>query len=154
MRTRRDFAAFTAGALASKLVLPLAAKANETGAPDGAPTPDAELIAMGQRAAQLAAEYAPLIVRWWAIEKGGPDFRKQLAEVTAGMEPLSDEMYDLAERAADIPTTTLPGMIAKARIAHHHFWRDHDTEDGLNLNPEEEVTWSLLNDLVALGGAA
>ncbi len=120
--------------------------------PDRAP--DAELIAMGQRAAQLATQYAPLIARWWAIDKDGSDRGRLANEVGTQMEPLSDELYDLAERAADSSATTLPGMIAKARIAHHHFWRDHDTEDGLNLNPEEEVTWSLLNDLIALGGAA
>jgi hypothetical protein len=144
MTMRRDFLAFTAGAVVAKTVLPVAARAEggRLGFEDTpAAQPDAELI-------QVCAEFVSLEL--------------QTREIYAS--PLDDDAADAAvqpghlrkmailDRMADIRATTADGIQARA-----HALAEHNRDMAYSLDHDETMAGRLvgylLRDAAALGGS-
>ena len=134
MSTRRDFLGFTAGAVAARTVLPMAAKAAPM--PVIAPgNPDAELI-------RLCAEH---VANMRAYNRDG------------GLEDIDkpDPLWDAYERTRDAITEakpcTLAGMQAKARAAKAEALTSRtDGTESPEGTPAEAWAWQLVNDLLAV----
>jgi hypothetical protein len=101
---RRDFLAFTAGALVAKTVLPIAAMAEVSQVEKATPHPDAELL-------RLCAESSALAAQSDALIDGVEDYK---LPCWVEAEALGDQAYDLKERVAAMPALTIEGMQAKA----------------------------------------
>ncbi len=103
MTLRRDFLAFTAGAVAARTVLPVAARAEGVG---GSPilNPDAELIAACQ-------DYLRLQRTWDAYCSNIPGDIEEDDPGYAMLEPLAE----LRERIVSMRATTQEGFLARAR---------------------------------------
>ena len=131
MSTRRDFLAFTAGAVAARTVLPIGARA-ETPTPGS--HPDADLI-------RICAEHA---VNLETYNRDGGE---------GGIEN-PDPLWDAYAATRDAITAaqpqTLDGMLAKARAAKAEAGaaRSDGTEDPEG-GPAAQWAWNLVNDLLA-----
>ncbi len=146
MSTRRDLLGFTAGAVAARTVLPIAARA-ETSSFVHAMSPahpDATLIAacMAHRAA------------WDAVET-------KLSEPCDSIDWTADAELAAEDKAlsvvAGIRATTLIGVKAKARSILAAFDRDIPTYVGSTVEDEatshELAAYRLLQDVLILGAA-
>ncbi len=130
MRTRRDFAAFTAGALASKLVLPLAARAEPV-------HPDVAFIA-------FAARYPAILAAYNAYT--GPDHTPEIKALEA-------EVIGTWNICMEAEPRTLQGLLAKARLVLVEA-AGRDGEEMEADNPEDRMARSLVHDLLRLAGEA
>jgi hypothetical protein len=106
MTMRRDFLAFTAGAVVAKTVLPMAARAENNGSnrTDILPHPDAELL-------RLIAESDALTAQSDALVEGVEDYK---LPCWVEAEALGDRAYEMKELAVAIPAMTADGLRAKA----------------------------------------
>ncbi len=129
---RRDFLAFTAGAVAARTVLPIAARAAE-------PHPDAAVFAAC--AAFAAADAA--VTTAYCVH---PDTEHD-EEVSASDAALS--------AVAALRPITMAGMRAKAAVIATAFrWPLPATQAAPSredLDPHEWAAWTLLGDLAAMG---
>ena len=99
MSTRRDFIAFTVGAVAARTVLPIAARAE-------APNPDAELLRLG--ASFRAARPAELAA--WDLAEGEFDDHGPFTRLASAA---SDEVAVIVDQVAALPARTLAGLLVK-----------------------------------------
>ncbi len=108
MTARRDFLAFTAGAVAAKTVLPLAARAEVRHVSAPSEHPDAELIAVCAEFDRLEQAY---IDRGGDYEPGSPEDDAAEAE----RDRLSAAQDPLVARMCELRATTREGQAARAR---------------------------------------
>ncbi len=141
MNTRRDFFAFTAGAVAAKTVLPLAARAGE-----GAKSafPDADLIA-------VCAEFDACDRQATTIHGTGPDSIVDDGKADAASTPLRARMHALLDRMEDLRATTPPGIQARAHSLAQHGGHGEYTFD-CPTTMAGRLLHMLMRDSVALGG--
>ena len=144
MSTRRDFVAFTAGAVAARTVLPIAARAE-------ASNPDAELLRLG--ASFRAARPAELAA--WEHADGENDDDGPLTKQASA---LSSEIAAVVDRIARLRATTLPGLLVKMLALDWLACGDPVTPD-LFWHPfkgppaeDEMLILSIMSDLEALAG--
>ena len=144
MTLRRDFLAFTTGAIAARTVLPAMAQAAEPRdvARLSDPHPDAEILALaaafiaGEREREQIDEPSHHVVRYVFP----PD-------VAARRKVLTAQFFDLRTRIAETTAVTLEGYQAKARVLM--MWLaptgagEHPPHDD-----DEYLVWSLCRDLL------
>ena len=136
MTLRRDFLAMTAGAVAAKTVLPMAARAQVQVPIGGKLNPDATLLAACT--AFLTHWDAMPVATGRARVCGTPECHRHEEAVEAHVER-GDE---LAEPVIGMPATTLAGLQAKARVLI--AW------DGGNwIAPKGELSGRLLFNMLA-----
>ncbi len=137
MTMRRDFLAFTAGAVVTKAVLPLAARAE-------APSADADLIA-------VCAEFDAYERRTCIIHGTGPDCIVDDAEANVASAPLFARMHLLLDRMDELRATTPAGIQARA-----HSLAQHGGHGGYSFDYPTTMVGRLLvylmRDSAALGG--
>ena len=113
-----------------------------------APSPDAELIAIGREANALLEQRRPLAARWWTMSERHPD----LEAVANAMEPIDERLDDLTQRARELPATTREGMGVKGRLIQHQLRLIHNDDEGavefVSMDPGARLAWSLAEDLL------
>ena len=142
MSTRRDFFAFTAGAVAVKTVFSLEAQAEGGGA---SVFPDAELIA-------VCAEFNACERQTAAIHGTGPDCVVDDDEANVVSAPIFAHMHVLLDRMDELRATTPAGIQARA-----HSLAQHGGHGGYSFDYPTTMVGRLLvylmRDAAALGGA-
>lgn len=141
MSTRRGFLAGAAGMAAA--TVPLAAQAGVH--------PDAELIAIGQEAAPLAAKFRANAAAFFALGAGHPDLQRVADLNDAPCERLDE----LVARAMQLRASSLEGCAAKAVLLRHTMLMEFGERmdflsDGRGMTG---LSWSLVNDLLGSAGA-
>ncbi len=139
MSTRRDFFAFTAGAVVAKTVLPLAAHAEPVR------HLDAELIA-------VCAEFDACERQTCIIHGTGPDCVVDDDEANVVSAPLFTRMHVLLDRMDELRATTPAGIQARAHSlalhgGHGQYPFDCDT------SMVDRLLVYLIRDSAALGGS-
>jgi hypothetical protein len=117
------------------------------------PHPDAELIAIGQEAAPLIAEYRAIYARFFALPHGHPDHGTIADEGDAP----SERIAVLLTRANELRATTVAGARAKALLAADDIFWQHAGGGVLEVDQFDEgelLVWGLVTDLLAMGEAA
>ncbi len=139
MSTRRDFFAFTAGAVVAKTVLPIAARAEPV------QHLDAELIV-------VCAEFDACERQTNIIHGTGPDCVVDDDEANVVSAPIFARMHVLVDRMGELQATTPAGIQARAHsLALHggHFGYDFGAQDTI----VGQLLTYLLRDSAALGGS-
>ena len=135
MTLRRDFLAFTAGAVAARTVLPVVAHA--------APAdPAAELVRLADAIDENDRRSSSL-----DKERDRTSDRAERARLQAMQEPLTEASWDLRAALAEIPATTMEGFRAKARVVRLY---DYEGDGFASPYSQEAVAYSLANDLLGL----
>ncbi len=130
MTARRDFLAFTAGAVAARTVLPAAARAQEQSGPsDGGDHPDAPLI----------AACAAAIAVWDRIEAMPP------GQEDAVWDAAGAEWHDAIKAVTFIRARTALGRKAKARILILEMQGSPPPAKG---DQERLLAWRLAHDVL------
>jgi hypothetical protein len=129
---RRDFLAFTAGAVAAHTVLPLAAKAAPV-------SPDARLIAYCREAIAIDNEAERLWTVYIATESKEAD-----AAFMAHTKATNARWHDLVRAISSIPAITFEGMKAKAEVAQSAVPQECRSEP----NPCDRLAWSVMDDVL------
>ncbi len=120
---------------------------------------DAELIAIGREVAELIERRRPLEARWWALptidipRTAGLPGADEPDAVAAAMEPIDNRLDELSDRVLELRATTREAWIAKARLIRHEITISNVSGgeiefEGMPLS--ERITWSLLDDLLAV----
>jgi hypothetical protein len=139
MSTRRDFFAFTAGAVVAKTVLPLVARAETV------QHPDAVLIA-------ICAEFDACERQTSIIHGTGPDCVVDDDEANATSAPVFARMRVLLDRMDELRATTPAGIQARA-----HSLALHGGHGGYSFDCFDSMVGRLLvylmRDSAALGGS-
>jgi hypothetical protein len=125
--TRRSLFAL-AGATTAAAAMP--------GAANSAPSVDAKLIELCRRYVANEAERDRLSEPYLDLVGGEPP------EVTAAIQRLSDEVWDLRRRIIRIPARTPQGIRAKAEVVRSH-WGD-------DCPPDAWEAWSLVHDILGI----
>ena len=145
MSTRRDFFAFTAGAVVAKTVLPIAARAEGMVMTTNTSSPDAELIA-------VCAEFDACEQQTCIIHGTGPDCVVDDNEANAVSAPIFARMHVLLDRMDELRATTPAGIQARA-----HSLALHGGDFGYSFDYPDTMVGRLLvylmRDSAALGGS-
>ena len=145
MTLRRDFLAMTAGAVAAKTMLPLAARAQGSQIEIFTPHPDATLLALCQAFHQACTD---------------------LAAVNAKDDPTDEEIGPIVDAwgapidtITSTPATTLEGVRAKAQAVIDAFssggvdrHRGETVEE--TAGHHELMAWRLMHEILAMGAQA
>ena len=106
---------------------------------------DAELVALAGEFERLQQQIDPLVERFFNMPKNDPE----LERVGAVQTELVEQQDELAERAKDIPFTTMAGLQAKATIALCFFERHYSNEDEAACHGEElGFAWRVIRDIL------
>lgn len=102
-------------------------------------SPDAKLIALCQKLVDREREHQAVCDPYWDQGKDPP------AEVYEWMRESVSDFHDVRVEIGSIPATTVPGLLAKARmiVALSGPTGEHPRSD-------EYVAWSLARDMLAL----
>ena len=112
--------------------------------------PDAELIRLCAEFCRLQVIVDRLDERFFAL----PDCQEAQA-TDEQVEALTIQQEKLSDQVRGMPARTQAGWIAKARVTHALFLRHHEEEiEGDFMDEETAFAWSLIGDLVAVGGQA
>ncbi len=143
MTLRRDFLAFTAGAVAARTVLPLAAKTAPEGQPSEGAHPDATLLTACASFAVACAGIARI--------NATPDLTDEDAA------PIIRQWNAPIDTITNLPATTLDGIRAKAQAVIDAF-----ESGGVNRSRGESVeqaagyhelmAWRLAHNILAFAG--
>ena len=144
MSTRRDFFAFTAGAVMAKTVLPLAARAEGVSV-TGMPHRDAELIA-------VCAEFDAYERQTCIIHGTGPECVVDDDEASVVSAPIFARMHVLLDRMDELRATTPAGIQARAHCLAQHAGHGGYSFDG-DTDTVARLLRYLLRDSAALGGS-
>ena len=139
MSTRRDFFAFTAGAVVAKTVLPLAARAEPV------QHLDAELIA-------VCCEFDACERQTAIIHGTGPDCVVDDDEANAVSAPIFARMHVLLDRMDELRATTPAGIQARAHCLAQHCGSLQYSFDYEDTIPGRLLGY-LMRDSAALGGS-
>ena len=146
MSTRRDFFAFTAGAVVAKTVLPLAARAEGMTVTVMPPAhPDAELIA-------VCAEFDACERQTSIIHGTGPDCVVDDDEASLVSAPIFARMHVLLDRMDELRATTPAGIQARAHCLAQHCGSLQYSFDYEDTIPGRLLGY-LMRDSAALGGS-
>ena len=141
MTARRDFLAFTAGAVAAKTVLPLAARAEVRHGAAPSVHPDAVLLANAAEARRLDREAFAMTID---LNHGDPERDTTYAAANVMM----TAYHAIAATICMMPANTVEGILAKVELARERILLDaHDQPD-----PEDAMAWSLFADLERMFG--
>ena len=145
MSTRRDFFAFTAGAVVAKTVLPIAARAEGMAATTIPSSPDTELIT-------VCAEFDAHERQTSIIHGTGPDCVVDDDEADVASAPFYARMHVLLGRMEELRATTPAGIQARAHSlalhgGHGRYSFDCDT------SMVGRLLVYLMRDSAALGGS-
>ena len=151
MTFRRDFLSMTAGAVAAKTVLPMAAKAEKL-RQDGAvltPHPDAALLAALSEFDAIEHHFLSLYDRRHSRYIEDDDDRD------AVVVSLNEAQQPSLERVCSLPARTLEGILARVRTI---VLQDAELNPAVDAVTEgyanDRLMAALLRDLLAMGSAA
>jgi hypothetical protein len=138
MSTRRDLLAFTAGAVAARTVLPLAAKATET-------HPDAELIRICGAFDATWQQYCDCC---FDADPGSPEEDLAMAEQAHYL----NIMKDLAKQMYALRASTQDGLVA--RVRSQALWEQYtvaEEESAAKGTIDDIFKVSIMRDVLAMG---
>ncbi|MDQ2801891.1 MAG: hypothetical protein M3Y41_04075, partial [Pseudomonadota bacterium] len=116
-----------------------------TPAPDAtASNPDAEVLRLSFAFIAVHEQRE----RLWATSDGS---NADELRVEAEGEPLGEQLGSLAREIANLPAVTLAGQHAKARVAFLLEAQTDEQQRANSMGITEDVTWSLVRDLVGRG---
>ena len=151
MTLRRDFLSMTAGAVAARTVLPMAAKAEKL-RQDGAvstPHPDAALLAALSEFDAIEHHFLSL------YERGHPRYIEDDDERDEVVVLLNEAQHPSLERVCSLPARTLEGILARARtIVLQDGELDPAADAATGKYANDRLIAALLRDLLAMGSAA
>jgi hypothetical protein len=147
MSTRRDLLGFTAGAVAARTVLPMAAMAK--GAQLAPPlSRDTALIA-------ALAEFDAIERYVFSLYPGEVNAIEDDDERDALIRPLSEAQWGMLDRVCGVQARTLEGILARARTI---VLQDGELDPAVDAMADgytnERLVAALLRDLLAMGNGA
>ena len=148
MTLRRDFLAFTAGAVVAKTVLPVAAQAENKSADcaDIQIHPDAALLA-------ALAEFDAIEHYFLSLYRGGSRYIEDDDERTAAFQPFDEAQEPILEQVCSLQARTLEGIMARARTIVLQDAELDPAADALEGYTNNRLVAALLRDLLAMGSA-
>ena len=113
------------------------------------PDPDAELIALCARYVAWMREYCSVGEHTHDMLCSDPEWRR-CHDLACAMVPA---LHAMEAEIADMPANGVRGLLAKAEVARHQLSGDADRDIG-PMDPENELVWSLVADLLDVLGSA
>ena len=107
--------------------------------------PDAELIAIGRKAAPMIVRDGELSDQFFALEPTDP----ALTAIADQMTPLDERLEQLIDAASELPATTQAGRAVKAMLLRW-IMRPCKGWDYTN-EPHGRLAWSITDDLIGSG---